>query len=116
MLPLNGLIFLASHFIQICLKYSLPNSLAVVKLLLQLLSYVVQSSTGLVKDDTKTLSDLKVTNNAKMMVIGSTVKDIMAVNIPPSAKALKEESTVTGMEIYRSSVGPLLGLFYHRLF
>ncbi|CAB3980708.1 Ubiquitin domain-containing UBFD1 [Paramuricea clavata] len=50
---------------------------------------------GLVKDDTKTLSDLKVTNHSKMMVIGSTVKDIMAVNIPPSAKALKEETTAT---------------------
>ena len=47
---------------------------------------------GLVKDDTKTLSDLKVTNHAKMMVIGSTVKDIMTVNIPPSDKTLKEES------------------------
>ena len=33
-----------------------------------------------------------------MMVIGSTVKDIMAVNITPSEKALKEESTATGME------------------
>ena len=53
---------------------------------------------GLVKDDTKTLSDLKVTNHAKMMVIGSTVKDIMTVNIPPSAKTLKEESTATGIK------------------
>ena len=50
------------------------------------------------KDETKTLNDLKVTNNAKMMVIGSTVKDIMAVNITPSAKTLKEESTASGME------------------
>ncbi|XP_028406585.1 ubiquitin domain-containing protein UBFD1-like [Dendronephthya gigantea] len=47
---------------------------------------------GLVKDDSKTLNDIKLINNAKMMVIGSTVKDIMAVNIPPSAKALKEET------------------------
>jgi hypothetical protein len=33
-----------------------------------------------------------------MMVIGSTAKDIMAVNIPPSAKALKEETTATGIK------------------
>ena len=47
-----------------------------------------------------------------MMVIGSTVKDIMAVNIAPSEKALKEESTATGMEwkvmdcgVYQFDVG-----------
>lgn len=48
---------------------------------------------GLVKDDQKTLKELNVTNHAKMMVIGSTVKDIMAVTLPPSAKTLKEESS-----------------------
>ena len=60
--------------------------------------YLLISLKGLVKDDTKTLSDLKVTNHAKMMVIGSTVKDIMTVNIPPSDKTLKEESKATGIE------------------
>lgn len=48
---------------------------------------------GLVKDDQKTLSELHVTNHAKMMVIGSTVKDIMTVTLPPSAGALKEDSS-----------------------
>lgn len=48
---------------------------------------------GLVKDDQKTLKELNVTNHAKMMVIGSTVKDIMTVTLPPSAKSLKEDTS-----------------------
>lgn len=50
---------------------------------------------GLVKDE-KTLRELKVTAGAKMMVVGSTIDDVMTVQ-PPSAKELKKiQSEVTG--------------------
>lgn len=50
---------------------------------------------GLVKDGSKTLRELHVTNGVKMMVVGSTMNDVMKVTPPPPG-ALKEEKTVTG--------------------
>ncbi|XP_064406813.1 ubiquitin domain-containing protein UBFD1-like [Halichondria panicea] len=46
---------------------------------------------GLVKDD-KTLRELAVTANAKMMVVGSTMGDVMTVQ-PPSAAEIKKLQT-----------------------
>ena len=51
--------------------------------------------TGLVKDGSKTLRELNVTNGVKMMVVGSTINDVMKVTPPPPG-ALKEEKTVSG--------------------
>ena len=45
---------------------------------------------GLVKDGSKTLRDLHVTKGAKMMVVGSTINDVLKVT-PPPPSALKEE-------------------------
>jgi len=45
---------------------------------------------GLVKDDEATLQDVKINNNAKVMVVGSTPKDIETVKTP-SAQELKQE-------------------------
>ncbi|KAM7433824.1 Ubiquitin domain-containing protein ubfd1 [Porites harrisoni] len=45
---------------------------------------------GLVKDGSKTLRELNVTNGVKMMVVGSTMNDVMKVTPPPPG-ALKEE-------------------------
>ena len=51
--------------------------------------------TGLVKDGSKTLRELNVTNGVKMMVVGSTINDVMKVTPPPPG-ALKEEKTLSG--------------------
>ncbi len=48
---------------------------------------------GLVKDD-KTVRDLKVVPGAKMMVVGSTIHDVITVQ-PPSADELKQLQTDT---------------------
>lgn len=45
---------------------------------------------GLVKDDNKTLQDVKINNNAKVMVVGSTPKDVETVKTP-TAQELKQE-------------------------
>ncbi|GIY96240.1 hypothetical protein CEXT_279791 [Caerostris extrusa] len=44
---------------------------------------------GLCKDE-KTLREVSITRNAKVMVVGSTLNDILAVNTP-SEQDLKEE-------------------------
>ena len=54
-------------------------------------------SVGLVKDGSKTLRELNVTNGVKMMVVGSTINDVMKVTPPPPG-ALKEEKTTSGRE------------------
>lgn len=45
---------------------------------------------GLVKDDNKTLEEVKINNNAKVMVVGSTPLDIEKVKTP-TAQELKQE-------------------------
>ena len=52
---------------------------------------------GLVKDGSKTLRELNVTNGVKMMVVGSTMNDVMKVTPPPPG-ALKEEKIASGRE------------------
>lgn len=39
---------------------------------------------GLVKDDTKTLKELKVVKNSKMMLVGTTMSDLVAVTTKPT--------------------------------
>ncbi|XP_062508350.1 ubiquitin domain-containing protein UBFD1-like isoform X2 [Corticium candelabrum] len=52
---------------------------------------------GAVKDDSKTLRDIRVMNGAKMMIVGSTVTDVMtlAAPLPASDKQKEEESGPT---------------------
>lgn len=45
---------------------------------------------GLIKDDDSTLLDVKINNNAKVMVVGSTPKDVETVKTP-TAQELKQE-------------------------
>jgi len=45
---------------------------------------------GLVKDDAATLEDVKINNNSKVMVVGSTLKDVEKVKTP-SVQELKKE-------------------------
>lgn len=54
------------------------------------------STVGAVKDDSKTLRDIRVMNGAKMMIVGSTVTDVMtlAAPLPASDKQKEEESGV----------------------
>ena len=59
---------------------------------------------GLVKDGSKTLRELNVTNGVKMMVVGSTMNDVMKVTPPPPG-ALKEEKTTLGNLGWKDSVG-----------
>ena len=47
---------------------------------------------GLVKDDNATLSDVKINNNAKVMVVGSTPKDIEKVKTPTQAELKQEQA------------------------
>ena len=68
---------------------------------------------GLVKDD-KTLRELKVTAGAKMMLVGSTINDVITVQ-PPSAdevKKLRAESAGTPPAGY-FLVGGKGGIFPH---
>ena len=51
---------------------------------------------GLLKDGTKVLRDLHVTNGCKMMVVGSTINDVLKVT-PPAASQLKEEKAANGV-------------------
>lgn len=55
---------------------------------------LISNSVGLVKDD-KTLRELNVTPGAKMMVVGSTLGDVITVQAP-SAEELKEEPQPEG--------------------
>ena len=61
-------------------------------------SYDTYCYLGLVKDGSKSLRDLHVTKGAKMMVVGSTINDVLKVTPPPTS-ALKEEKA-TGVNIY----------------
>ncbi|XP_067044932.1 ubiquitin domain-containing protein UBFD1-like [Acropora muricata] len=69
-----------------CLKQHIEN-LTGLPVSMQKLMYK-----GLVKDGSKTLRELNVTNGVKMMVVGSTMNDVMKVTPPPPG-ALKEEKT-----------------------
>jgi hypothetical protein len=52
-------------------------------------------SLGLLKDGSKVLRDLNITNGCKMMVVGSTINDVLKVT-PPAPSQLKEEKGATG--------------------
>jgi len=43
---------------------------------------------GLVKDDTKQLKDLKLGKNSKMMLVGTTMSDLVAVTTKPSVSEI----------------------------
>jgi len=47
---------------------------------------------GLCKDD-RTMKDLKVTKGTKIMMVGSKLDDVLAVNTTPNAQELKESSS-----------------------
>ena len=49
---------------------------------------------GLVKDESS-LSDLKITSGAKMMVIGSTISDVITVQTPLSSNSKVEPEAIT---------------------
>ena len=51
-------------------------------------------SVGLVKDD-KTLRELHVTSGVKMMVVGSTISDVITVQAPTPGE-MKEEPRAEG--------------------
>lgn len=52
---------------------------------------------GLCKDD-RTMKDLKVAKGTKIMLVGSTLDDILAVSTTPNAQELKETSASGGTE------------------
>ena len=52
---------------------------------------------GLVKDDTKTLEEIKLTSGAKVMVVGSTIKDIEKVKTP-TTQELRAEAKAEGIK------------------
>ncbi|XP_068672408.1 ubiquitin domain-containing protein UBFD1-like [Montipora foliosa] len=85
-----------------CLKQHIEN-LTGLPVSMQKLMYK-----GLVKDGSKTLRELNVTNGVKMMVVGSTINDVMKVTPPPPG-ALKEEKTTSG-----SSKEPLCNQKMHK--
>lgn len=61
------------------------------------------SAVGAVKDDSKTLRDLRVANGAKMMVVGSTVTDVMTVTAPMPGD-LKQTEEASGWSVRVSQV------------
>lgn len=59
---------------------------------------------GLVKDD-YSLRDLKVTSGAKMMVIGSTIDDVLTVQAPLAGSSVVEpEAVISGKYVRRRLV------------
>ena len=54
---------------------------------------------GLVKDDSKTLEEIKLTSGAKVMVVGSTIKDIEKVKTP-TTQELRAEAKAEGIIHY----------------
>jgi len=59
----------------------------------------ITSFSGLVKDDTKTLKELKVVKNSKMMCVGTTMSDLVAVTTKPSSSEIvANTSSVTKKE------------------
>ncbi|XP_033117825.1 ubiquitin domain-containing protein UBFD1-like [Anneissia japonica] len=74
------------------ITYELDSKISQLKTKIQTLTEVPPAMQklmykGLVKDD-QTLREAKVTNGAKMMMIGSTLKDVLTVNTTPSASAV----------------------------
>ena len=54
---------------------------------------------GLVKDDAKTLKELKVVKNSKMMLVGTTMSDLVAVTTKPTtAEIAAHTSSVSKKE------------------
>lgn len=51
--------------------------------------------TGLVKDEGKTLKELKVVKNSKMMLVGTTMSDLVAVTTKPSSAEIATSTTST---------------------
>ena len=76
----------------------LPNSPPCLTILLYLLSPSLPLSSpllsGLLKDD-KTLRDAKLVSGVKMMVVGSTVDDVLTVQ-PPNPSELKAKKIEAG--------------------
>jgi len=54
---------------------------------------------GMVKDDTKTLNELGLKEGAKLMLVGSTINDVMAASAPPptTTEAKAEETKVEAL-------------------
>jgi len=48
---------------------------------------------GLVKDDTKTLKELKVVKNSKMMLVGTTMSDLVAVTTKPTTAEIASHTS-----------------------
>ena len=67
-------------------------------------------SLGLVKDD-RTLRELKVTSNAKMMVVGSTMGDVMKVQAPTADEIKKLQAEKPGTLLLLRNLPPQLVLF-----
>ena len=64
------------------------------------LSRVLFNLIGLVKDDSATLQDIKITSNAKLMVVGSTLKDVETVKTPTPQELQKERQAEGEYYIY----------------
>ena len=91
------------HVFSIIAKFSLCNTIIVIKYLSLFsrekacsVNVWFSNSVGLVKDD-KTLRELNVTPGAKMMVVGSTLGDVITVQAP-SPEELKEEPQAEGQQ------------------
>ena len=58
--------------------------------------------TGLVKDECS-LRDLNVTSGAKMMVVGSTIDDVITVQAPPTS-SLRSEAASGGNHLFHTNL------------
>lgn len=65
---------------------------------------------GLLPED-KTLRDIKITNGAKIMVVGSTINDVLAVNTPKEVIQQEVKAEENKKEpLCRQKVGPMTPL------
>lgn len=67
---------------------------------------------GLLPED-KTLREIKVTNGAKIMVVGSTINDVLAVNTPKEVIQQEVKAEENKKEpLCRQKVGILILFFF----
>lgn len=68
---------------------------------------------GLLPED-KTLRDIKITNGAKIMVVGSTINDVLAVNTPKEVIQQEVKAEENKKEpLCRQKVGLMARLHTH---
>jgi len=63
---------------------------------------------GLVKDDHKTLSQLNIVNGSKLMLIGSTVNEVVEVSTAPASKSVAADDVHSDLSLSKESLSEIM--------